>query len=123
MNKTTEALHAKVTGDVGIASLPGSKIVAVKGPKFIEFVTDYVMPRRFDTAQLALSALLQRVDDQKAIEPLVGLAYELADEMMLQERQTLDGVMDKYWEAYMTRQEKTDAVMQTLVEESGDYSL
>ena len=50
-------------------------------------------------------------------------SYELADEMMLNERVTLDSVMDRYWEAYMTREDKTEDVMRSLVEESKDYSL
>lgn len=125
MNKTTEALHTKVTGPEGVVDMPGGKIVAIKGPKFLEYVTDYIMPRRFDTAQLALSALLQSNGPIRELEipQLVKDSYELADEMMLNERVTLDSVMDRYWEAYMTREDKTEDVMRSLVEESKDYSL
>ena len=123
MRKTTEALHTKVTGPDGVAEMPGGKIVAIKGPKFLEYVTDYVMPRRFDTAQLALSAMIQSGEYPRSSKQLVDQAYKLADEMMLNERVTLDSVMDKYWEAYMTREDKTEDVMRTLVEESKDYSL
>lgn len=123
MRKTTEALHTDVVGNGNVQELHGTRIVALKGEKFFEYMSTVVLARRFDTAQMVLAQALRNDDGSRPTADLVRQAYEIADELLLQERATLDRIIERYWELYLTRDSKTEDVMRTLVEESKDYSL
>lgn len=134
IGKTTEALSVRTAepGDDGVRELPGSRLVIAQGPGFLDrFMADLVMPRRVDTAQLALSAMLQNqhIVDAEDIRVLVKSAWAIADEFVLQEESSLREKigdrtpLDRYWEMYLNRDKSTSDLLDTLVEESHDYHL
>jgi len=126
MRKSAETLKPTRLGDDEVGEVPGSRLVIAKGPKFLdEYMTQFIMPRRFDTAQLALSAMIQSGQwwPNEGTSQMAEAAFKFADALLLAERPTCDAAIDQYWERYMTRDSKTGEVMDRLVEESKDYSL
>jgi len=133
IGKTTEALRpvaGSTLGENEIGKVEGSLLVVPKGPGFIrEFVQGFVMPQRWDVAQLVLANLLrdpkhrEEVLDEVGRKRLAELAFAMADEFVLTMRPSLYAGLDRYYEQYMTRDDGLDAAMRGLVEESKDYSL
>jgi hypothetical protein len=126
MNRTTEALHTKVTGPNGVKDI-GGRVVAVQGPEFLnKYMTNMILPRRQELVTMIIASEIQHDGmpvGRDVVAMMIGQAYHIADEILLAERETLDGVIDKYWEVFMNRNKRTEEVMNTLVEESQDYSL
>ena len=138
IGQTTEALSARTAdpGDAKVGKVDGSRIVIAQGPGFIDqYMTEFIQPRRFDTAQLVVSALLQASSQdardaltdpstRQEMAKLIAMAgYAVADELMLGEKESLKLTVGRYWQAYLDRDKETDAIIESLIEESHDYSL
>lgn len=129
MNKTTEALNTDNLGDAEVGEVPGSRLVIAKGPKFLdEYMAQFVMPRRWDTAQMVLAQLIRNTGrsrgfTQVTMAEMAKQAYAFADEMMLNEAPSVNESLPRYWERYLTRQGDADRAMEAMAEEMKDYSL
>jgi len=95
-----------------------------KGPEFhTKFMAQYVMPFRRETMMMVLGSMIQTGADLTNPGTLAQVAWTVADEVVLQERITLDPRMGLYWELYLTQGKSTDEVMAAVEEMLEDHHL
>ena len=98
-------------------------LYVARGPEFYErFLAQFVMPRRFETAQMVVAQILGSKRDCDP-DDLAHFAFKFADALILAERETLDAAMGDYWDLYLSHKKSVDEVMRHVQDMHQDYSL
>lgn len=105
-------------------------IVAVKGPSFVEDFMGAMNGVRGEMAQMLIASFVQSgkvsvqdVESREQAQRLAHAAFNMADEFVLAQFETLEPRMEEYWDMYMRRSKSTDDILKDFVDASKSYHL